>query len=126
MEASWQKRCGHDLELFVLPMASDLSLPAVLRLARLMSTWRPDIVLCCNQRALRLGVAAARLTRSHRVIMRDGLQGSLRASSYNRWLTRFVDGFVVNADAIRRELLAWLPSDRRAGDLQRDRTGPSR
>jgi glycosyltransferase involved in cell wall biosynthesis len=45
-------------------------------------------------------------------VMRDGLEGSLRASGYNRWLARRVDGFVVNADATRRELLTWLPAAR--------------
>ena len=100
------------LEAFLLPMPSDLSLPAMARLARLMRAWRPDVVLCCNQRALRLGGPAARLARIRRVVMRDGLQGSLRGSGYNRWLARLVDGFVVNADAVRRELLAWLPADR--------------
>jgi glycosyltransferase involved in cell wall biosynthesis len=44
--------------------------------------------------------------------MRNGLQGSLRGTPYNRWLAGFVDGFVVNADATRRELSEWLPADR--------------
>src|SRR5439155_23620435 len=100
------------LEVFVQPMPGDLSLSAVARLAARARAWRPDVVLCCNQRALRLGGPAARLTRMRRVVMRDGLQGSLRGSGYNRWLARLVDGFVVNADAVRRELLAWLPADR--------------
>jgi glycosyltransferase involved in cell wall biosynthesis len=100
------------LELFSVPMPHDLSLPAVARLALLARSLRPDVLLCCNQRALRLGAPAARLAGVRRVIMRDGLQGSLRESAYNRWMARLVDGFVVNADATRRELLAWLPPDR--------------
>jgi glycosyltransferase involved in cell wall biosynthesis len=107
-----ERAAAIDLPAFRLPMPNDLSLAAIARLARLMRTWRPDVVLCCNQRALRLGGPAARLARMRRVVMRDGLQGSLRGSAYNRWLARRVDGFVVNAEAIRRELLAWLPSDR--------------
>jgi glycosyltransferase involved in cell wall biosynthesis len=107
-----RRAAATNLEVFLLPMPSDLSLVAIWRLARLMRSWRPDVVLCCNQRALRLGGPAARLARMRRVVMRDGLQGSLRGSVYNRWLARLVDGFVVNADAIRRELLAWLPSER--------------
>jgi glycosyltransferase involved in cell wall biosynthesis len=106
------RAAANDLPAFRLPMPNDLSLAAIARLARLMRTWRPDVVLCCNQRALRLGGPAARLARMRRVVMRDGLQGSLRGSGYNRWLARRVDGFVVNAEATRRELLAWLPSDR--------------
>ena len=100
------------LETYVLPMPSDLSLLAVSRLTRLMRTWRPDVVLCCNQRALRLAAPAARLARRRRLVMRDGLQGSLRQQGYNRWLVPLVDGFVVNADALRQELLAWLPAAR--------------
>ncbi len=100
------------LELFLEPMSSDLSLASVLRLARMTRLWKADIVLCCNQRALRLAVPAARLARVRRIVMRDGLQGSLRGSQYNRWISRLVDGFVVNADATRRELMVWLPADR--------------
>jgi glycosyltransferase involved in cell wall biosynthesis len=95
-----------------MAMPSDLSVPAVLRLSRLARNWRADIILCCNQRAMRLGAPAARLGGVRRVVMRDGLEGSLRASGYNRWLARLVDGFVVNADATRRELLTWLPAGR--------------
>jgi glycosyltransferase involved in cell wall biosynthesis len=100
------------LEAFLLAMPSDLSLSAIARLALLARSWRPDVLLCCNQRALRLGAPAARLAGVPRVVMRDGLQGSLRGSRYNRWMARLVDGFIVNADATRRELLTWLPADR--------------
>jgi glycosyltransferase involved in cell wall biosynthesis len=100
------------LDAFTLPMPGDLSLPAITRLARLAHSWRPDIVLCCNQRAMRLAAPAARLARVRRVVMRDGLAGSLRGSAYNRWVSHLVDGFVVNADATRRELLDWVPADR--------------
>jgi glycosyltransferase involved in cell wall biosynthesis len=95
-----------------MAMPSDLSFPAMARLSFLARSWQPDVLLCCNQRALRLSVPSARLAGVRRVVVRDGLQGSLRASVYNRWLARKVDGFVVNAEAIRRELLAWLPSER--------------
>jgi len=100
------------LDVFIQPMPSDLSLPAVIRLAAHSRSWRPDVVLCCNQRALRLAGPAARLARVPRVVLRDGLQGSFHASRYNRWLSHLVDGFVVNADATRRELMAWIPAER--------------
>jgi glycosyltransferase involved in cell wall biosynthesis len=77
-----------------------------------MRDWQPDVVLCCNQRAMRLGGPAARIARRCRVVMRNGLQGSLDRSSYNRWVARAIDGFVVNADAVRRELVGWLPAAR--------------
>jgi glycosyltransferase involved in cell wall biosynthesis len=100
------------LESFAQPMPSDLSLAAILRLAQRMRGWRADVVLCCNQRALRLGAPAARLAGVRRVVMRDGLQGSFLGSGYNRWIVRLVDGVVANAEATRRELLEWLPSSR--------------
>jgi glycosyltransferase involved in cell wall biosynthesis len=107
-----QRAQSTGLETFSLPLPSDLSVPAVARLARLSRSWRPDVVLCCNQRALRLAAPAARLAGVPRVLMRDGLAGSLRGSVYNRWLSRLVDGFVVNAEATRQELLSWVPADR--------------
>jgi glycosyltransferase involved in cell wall biosynthesis len=100
------------LSASLLPMPSDVSLPAIIRLARLSRAWRPDVLLCCNQRALRLGAPAARLAGVRRVVMRNGLIGSLAVTGYNRWIAHFVDGFVVNAEAIRRELTSWLPADR--------------
>jgi glycosyltransferase involved in cell wall biosynthesis len=99
------------LEVFSQSMPNDLALAACLRLAMLCRSWRPDVLLCCNQRALRLAAPAARLARVRRVVMRDGLQGSLRASGHNRWLAHLVDGFVVNAEATRRELMTWLPAE---------------
>src|SRR3989442_5994078 len=49
------------LEAFLLPMPSDLSLPAMARLARLMRAWRPDVVPCCNPQWLPLGGPPTRL-----------------------------------------------------------------
>jgi glycosyltransferase involved in cell wall biosynthesis len=100
------------LTAFHSPMPNDLSPGAILGLARLLRSWRPDVLLCCNQRALRLGAPAARLARVRRVVMRDGLIGSLTGTGYNRWIARLVDGFVVNAEATRRELTSWLPAER--------------
>jgi glycosyltransferase involved in cell wall biosynthesis len=100
------------LNTFSLRMPGDLSLPTMARLAGLARSWRPDVVLCCNQRAMRLAAPAARLARVRRVVMRDGLAGSLQGSAYNRWLAHLIDGFVVNAAATRQELLGWVPADR--------------
>jgi glycosyltransferase involved in cell wall biosynthesis len=100
------------LPVFFDPMRNDLSALSLLRLANRFRSWRPDILLCCNQRAMRLGAPAARLAGVPRVVMRDGLIGSLNGTGYNRWVSRLVDGFVVNANATRRELTGWLPADR--------------
>lgn len=100
------------VDVFPLRMPGDLSFSAILRLSRLIRSWQPDVVLCCNQRAMRLAGPAAYMGGRSRVVMRNGLLGSLQATWYNRWLARLVDGFVVNAEAVRRELVGWLPAER--------------
>jgi glycosyltransferase involved in cell wall biosynthesis len=74
----------------------------------------PDVVVCCNQRAVRLGVFAARLAGRLPVVFRNGLARSFKNSWLNRLVAGGVTRFVVNARALADELrcFGWVPSER--------------
>jgi glycosyltransferase involved in cell wall biosynthesis len=96
-------------------MRNDVSPMAFGRLFRLCCRLRPEIVLLCNQRAARLAAPAARLAGVAAVVMRNGLEGSFGDKRWNRWLARTcISDFVVNAEALRRELLSygWVAPER--------------
>jgi glycosyltransferase involved in cell wall biosynthesis len=96
-------------------MRHDLSLRGFLALLAICRRFRPDIVLLCNQRAARLGAPAARCAGVPVVVVRNGLEGSFKNKPWNRWLARTcITGFVLNAEALRKELLGfgWLAPDR--------------
>jgi len=96
----------------------DVSPAAMIGLARALRKAEADVVICCNERAARVGVIAARLARPDRplpVVYRNGLEGSFKNKAHNRLLVGpRVARYVVNAEATRQELLAfgWVPPDR--------------
>jgi glycosyltransferase involved in cell wall biosynthesis len=103
------------LPAYPVPMRNDVSTLAFSRLFRLCRHLRPEVVLLCNQRAARLAAPAARLAGVPAVVMRNGLEGSFGPKRWNRWLARTcISHFVVNAEALRTELLSygWIPPER--------------
>src|SRR5262245_53241335 len=110
--ATWQPAaCAAGLNALPVPMAHDLSLGAVRRLASVLRAAGPEVVVCCNQRGVRLGVMAARLAGGPPVVFRNGLAGSFKNSRFNRWLAGGITRFVVNARALAGELagFGWVP-----------------
>ncbi len=106
---------GAGLVVLPLPMVNDLSLRSIQRVRQALRETRPEVVVCCNQRALRLGGPAAWLAGRIPVIFRVGLAGALKNHPYNRWLAaRAVSRFVVNARALAEELagFGWIDAAR--------------
>jgi len=89
----------------------DLSLPSVMRLARLWRRLRPDVVLACTQRAVRLAAWSGWLWPPLRLVYRNGLKGSFKNKVYNRLIAPKISFLVANAAATQAEVLAygWLP-----------------
>jgi glycosyltransferase involved in cell wall biosynthesis len=90
----------------------DLSLPAVWALRKALAACGAEVVVCCNQRAVRVGVLAAA---GRPVVFRNGLEGSFKNKAHNRLLAGpRVARYVVNAEAVRQELLSfgWIPESR--------------
>jgi glycosyltransferase involved in cell wall biosynthesis len=76
---------------------------------------RPDVVVCCNQLALRVAALAGWLTRpAPPLVFRFSLEGSFRSNAHNRLVVHpRVARYVANASAGRQELLdfGWIRGD---------------
>lgn len=95
-------------------MRHDVSLPAVAGLAGALRRFRPDVVLCCNERAFRLAVPARLSAGKPPVIYRNGLSATFKNRAHNRLLFGAVSRMVVNTGALRDEMTAfgWIPRER--------------
>src|SRR5262249_53932846 len=114
-EAAWAEAAEAErLEVTPVPMVHDLSSRSGSALVRNLRRARPDVVVCCNQRAVRLGVLAAWLAGRLPVVFRNGLAGSFKNSGFNRWIAHGVSRFVVNAQALCAEIseFGWIPPER--------------
>lgn len=102
------------IEFRPAPMRHDLSLPSVAGLARVVRAARPDVLLCCTERAFRLTAAGALLSPKPPLVCRNGLTGTFKNKQINRLLYRRTAAMVVNAPALREELAAfgWIPPER--------------
>jgi glycosyltransferase involved in cell wall biosynthesis len=111
----WLEAAAADrVRTLVVPMRNDLSVASIRRMAGQLRAEAPNVVVCCNQRAVRLGVVAARFAGRPPVVFRNGLARSFKDSAFNRFIARGVARFVVNAHALAEELLRyrWVPRDR--------------
>jgi glycosyltransferase involved in cell wall biosynthesis len=88
-------------------------------LAKNLRRGRPDVVICCNERAVRVAALARALpvvgVRGIPIVYRNGLEGSYKNKPFNRYIVDpRIDRHVGNADAIRRELLSygWIAPER--------------
>jgi len=102
-----------------LPLNDRPLLSGALGLAGVLRGSRPDAVLCCNERALRVAALARALpgsgTGAIPLVYRNGLEGSFKNKPLNRLVVNpRVDRYVGNADAIRRELRSygWIAPER--------------
>jgi glycosyltransferase involved in cell wall biosynthesis len=87
-------------------------LSAALRLAGALKHSRPDAMICCNERAVRIAALARSLPGSAvarvPLVYRNGLEGSFKNKPLNRWLVNpRVDRYVGNAQAVTQELLSF-------------------
>lgn len=96
------------------PMPHDLSPAGVWALRRVFRETRPEVVLCCNERAYRLAAPAARLAGRPPLVYRNGLTGTFRDRALNRVWFRDVARLVVNSEALLTEMraLPWIPEGR--------------
>lgn len=102
------------VETVPVVMRHDLSPTAVLALARELRRFRPHALLCCNERAFRLGAPASLLAGAPPLVYRNGLTGTFKNRAHNRLFRRRLARMVVNSEALRQEMAAfgWIPPDR--------------
>lgn len=96
-----------------IEMRHDVSPVAIIRLAQAMIRLRPDVVLLCTERAVRLAAPASLLAGRPPLIFRNGLTRSFK----NRWINRLwiplLERVVVNARELQREMegFGWIRAD---------------
>lgn len=96
----------------VCPLGGQAMLPHAWRLAGRLRRLRPDALLLGTFRKSWLGAMAGRWAGVPRVVARIGLDTDLPARhwTYRMAFTRWMDAVLVNADGIRRDLLAGPPA----------------
>ncbi len=92
-------------------LGGHLVLPQAWLLARRLRRFAPDALLVSTFKKVWLGGMAGRLSRVPRVVSRIGLDTDLPGKhwSYRLAFHRWIDAALVNADAIRRAVVAGLP-----------------
>ncbi|HEU4753608.1 MAG TPA: glycosyltransferase family 4 protein [Armatimonadota bacterium] len=116
-ESDLERRCREaSIESHPVLLRHDVSPSAVLGLAGALRKLAPQVAICCNERAARIGALSARLLpRQVPLVYRNGLEGSFKNRAHNRLLVNpRIARYVTNSVAVRDELLAfgWISSER--------------
>jgi glycosyltransferase involved in cell wall biosynthesis len=95
-------------------MRHDVSPAAVLGIARALRRFRPDVVLCCNERAFRLAVPATWGAGRPPLVYRNGLTETFKNRTLNRFLFRWARRMIAISEPLRAEMAAygWIPPAR--------------
>lgn len=88
-------------------MRNDVSLRAVLGIAGALRRFRPQVVMCCNERAFRLTMPARKWAGKPPVIYRNGLTATFKNRSLNRVLFRDAARMIVISEPLREEMASY-------------------
>ncbi|HTE18995.1 MAG TPA: glycosyltransferase, partial [Armatimonadota bacterium] len=98
-----------------VPLGRYYSPASITALARELRAAAAEVVVCYDERAVRIGALAARMAGTPPVVYYYGLEGSFKNKPYNRMVVApRITRWVANAAAIRDELAAfgWIPPER--------------
>lgn len=106
-----QRAREEGVEASLGPLGGHLMFPHVWTFARRLRRFGPDALLLSTFKKVWLGGMAGRLAGVPRIVSRIGLDTDLPGKhwSYRLAYRRWVDAVLVNADGIRREIVAGLP-----------------
>jgi glycosyltransferase involved in cell wall biosynthesis len=102
------------LPVATVSMRNDVSVLAIMGLARVLRGFRPNLVLCCNERAFRLATPARKWAGKPPLIYRNGLTATFKNRSLNRMLFQDAARMIVISEPLRDEMASygWIPPGR--------------
>lgn len=94
-------------------ISSDISFFKVFQLKKILLKEKIDVLVCCQNKDVKIGGRAARKAATKAVFSRQGLQLFTKKQKYKYPFTRLIDGIITNTHSIKQiyESFGWFPDD---------------
>jgi glycosyltransferase involved in cell wall biosynthesis len=102
---------GLDIWHFAIP--ADIAFWKMARLRKYLRNEAVDVLVCCQNKDVRIGARAARQVGTNAIFARQGVQNLTNKKKYIVPFTRYIDGLITNTDSIRKtyEAFGWFPDN---------------
>ncbi|NJN26464.1 MAG: glycosyltransferase family 4 protein [Cyclobacteriaceae bacterium] len=108
-----EKSRERGLGIFNFGIVADIAFWQMPRLKSYLKSHKIDVLVCCQNKDVKVGALAARQVGLSAIFARQGLQNLSDKKKYIRPFTRYIDGIITNTSSIKRiyESYQWIPED---------------
>ncbi|MFC0877966.1 glycosyltransferase [Saccharicrinis sp. FJH2] len=101
------------VETIEFGIPSDISFLSIFKLKKILISKHIDVLVCCQNKDVKIGGRAARQAGTRAVFSRQGLQLFSNKRKYKFPFTRLIDGIITNTQSIKQiyESFGWFPKD---------------
>ena len=101
----------NDLETFHFHIPADIAFWKMPVLQSFLKTNPVDVMVCCQNKDVKIGARAARQMHVPAIFARQGIQNLSNKKKYIKPFTRYIDGIITNTLSIKRvyENFGWFP-----------------
>ena len=94
-------------------ISSDISFLKIFKLERILRKEKIDVLVCCQNKDVKIGGRAARRAGTKAVFSRQGLQLFTNKKKYKYPFTKLIDGIITNTRSIKQiyESFGWFPNN---------------
>lgn len=107
------KAQGKNVPVIDFNIKSDIDLFSIYKLKRILTSNQIDVLICCQNKDVKIGGRAARKAKTKAVFSRQGLQLFSDKKKYKYPFTQLVDGIITNTQSIKNiyESFGWFPDN---------------
>lgn len=105
-----KKALQKNVQTIKFSISSDISFFEIIRLEKILDQERIDVLICCQNKDVKIGGRAARKAGTKAVFSRQGLQLFTKKRKYKYPFTKLIDGIITNTQSIKNiyESFGWF------------------
>jgi glycosyltransferase involved in cell wall biosynthesis len=108
-----RKSIEKGLEIFHFVIPSDIAFWKMATLKTFLLKSEIDVLICCQNKDVKIGARAARSLGVNAIFARQGIQNLSNKKKYIKPFTHYIDGIITNTKSIKNiyEHFGWFPAD---------------
>ncbi len=108
-----QKAKAKELEIFHFSIPADIAFWKIPPLKSFLKKNDINVLICCQNKDVKIGARAARQVRVKAIFARQGIQNLKNKKKYIIPFTKYIDGIITNTSSIKKiyEGFGWFPND---------------
>ena len=101
------------LQIFHFSISMDIAFWKIRGLAKYLQKNEMDVVVCCQNKDVKIGANAARRAGVKAIFARQGVQNLKNRKKYIKPFTQYIDGIITNTVSIKNtyDAFGWFPAD---------------